>query len=181
MESGSVQSQIDNWSKTELGVTATKIDPDHNTISLNNGKTFNYKALVLATGFDHQISGIKGLEQFSKCHESENVFIHAFDHKERISQNYWSGWHHKAGDFICYSPKFPYKGEGSDFYALYYESFLRMDKMNMASSAGARLQFYTPNKEIYQFPYANEIALDECHKRGIDVFFGWEMIEVKKD
>ena len=51
----------------------------------------------------------------------------------------------------------------------------------MASSAGARLQFYTPNKEIYQFPYANEIALDECHKRGIDVFFGWEMIEVKKD
>jgi hypothetical protein len=56
-----------------------------------------------------------------------------------------------------------------------------MDKMNMAASAGARLQFYTPNKEIYQFPYANEIALDECHKRGIDVFFGWEMIEVKKD
>jgi hypothetical protein len=29
------------------------------------------------------------------------------------------------------------------------------------------------------FPYANEVILDECHKRGIDVNFGWEMIEVK--
>lgn len=160
---------------------ATKIDADHNKISLNNGKTFTYKALVLATGFDHKLEYIKGLEQFSKCHETENVFIHALDHKERISQNYWSGWQHKAGDFICYSPKFPYKGEGSDFYALYYESFLRMDKMNQAASAGARIQYYTPNKEIYQFPYANEIALDECHKRGIDVCFGWEMLELKKD
>jgi hypothetical protein len=26
---------------------------------------------------------------------------------------------------ICYSPKFPYKGEGTDFYALYYEHFMR--------------------------------------------------------
>ena len=27
-------------------------------------------------------------------------------------------------------------------------------------------------------PYANEVALDECHKRGIDVMFGWKMIKV---
>jgi hypothetical protein len=56
-----------------------------------------------------------------------------------------------------------------------------MDKMQMVSSAGARIQYWTPNKEIYRFPYANEVALDECHKRGIDVMLGYEMLEVKTD
>lgn len=51
--------------------------------------------------------------------------------------------------------------------------------MHGRSSANARIQFWTPNKEIYQFAYANEVALDECAKRGIDVMFGWEMLEVK--
>jgi hypothetical protein len=181
METGGVSAQVDNWSKTEVGVTATKVLADKNQIVLNNGKTFNYKALVLATGFDHKVDYIKGLKAFEDCHESENVFIHALDHKKRVNQNYYHGWRHKAGDFICYSPKFPYKGEGTDFYALYYEAILRNDKMHMASSAGARIQYFTPNKEIYQFGYANEVALDECHKRGIDVCFGWEMLEIKKD
>ena len=32
-----------------------------------------------------------------------------------------------------------------------------------------------------KFPYGNEVILDECHKRGIDVFFGWELIEMKNN
>jgi len=32
-----------------------------------------------------------------------------------------------------------------------------------------------------QFPYANEVCLDECKKRGIDVFFNMELISVKKN
>jgi len=47
------------------------------------------------------------------------------------------------------------------------------------ASANAKVQYWTPNKFIYSFPYANEVALDECAKRGIDVMFGWEMLEVK--
>jgi NADPH-dependent 2,4-dienoyl-CoA reductase/sulfur reductase-like enzyme len=39
----------------------------------------------------------------------------------------------------------------------------------------------TPNKEIFKFPYANEIALDECKKRGVEVFFGQELIKVRSD
>jgi sulfide:quinone oxidoreductase len=41
------------------------------------------------------------------------------------------------------------------------------------------VQYWTPNKEIFKFSYANEVALDECHKRGIEVHFGWEMIKVE--
>ena len=61
-----------------------------------------------------------------------------------------------------YSPKFPYKGEGCDFYALYYEHMMRQDKLMGLASENARIQYWTPNKEIYRFPYANEIALEEC-------------------
>ena len=78
-----------------------------------------------------------------------------------------------------YSPKFPYKGEGSDFYALYYEHMMRQDKLLQLASENARIQYWTPNKEIYKFPYANEVALAECAQRGIDVMFGWEMMSVK--
>ncbi len=58
-------------------------------------------------------------------HEEENVFLHMIDTKERVSRNFWHGWNNVGGDMICYSPKLPYKGEGTDFYALYYEQFLR--------------------------------------------------------
>ena len=42
------------------------------------------------------------------------------------------------------------------------------------------MQYWTPNKYIYEFGYANEVALEECRKRNIDVMFGWEMTEVKR-
>lgn len=73
---------------------------------------------------------------------------------------------------LCYSPKHPYKGEGNDFYALYYEHFMRQDKIIERSAKSARIQYWTPNKEIFKYKYANEVVLDECHKRGIDVYFG---------
>ena len=113
--------------------------------------------------------------------EQNNVFVHALDGKPRVFRNFWNGWNNSRGDMICYSPNFPYKTEGSDFYALYYEHFMRQDKMQGRASENARIQFWTPNHQIFNFPYANEVALDECHKRGIDVMFGWEMLEVKQN
>lgn len=107
------------------------------------------------------------------------VFVHAIDTKERVDRNYYHGWNHTNGDMICYSPKFPYKGEGTDFYAPYYEHFLRQDQLQGRAAKNARIQYWTPNKEIYKFGYANEVALEECKKRGIEVFFGWEMLSVK--
>jgi len=103
--------------------------PQQNKIKLSNGKEYTYKALVLAPGFNHTMEPIEGLREMSQTHESENVFVHMLDGKERVERNYWHGWNHVTGDMICYSPKGPYKGEGNDFYALYYESFNRMDKL----------------------------------------------------
>jgi len=69
----------------------------------------------------------------------ENFFVHALDKKERLTKNFYSGWNHHAGDLLCYSPAFPYKGEGCDFYALYYESFLRDTRILDRSSANSRI------------------------------------------
>jgi len=110
------------------------------------------------------------------------VFSHMLDTKDRVlNKNYYHGCNHTHGDMICYDPKFPFKGEGSSFYALYYEAMSRDAKTVGNCALGARVQYWTPNKEIFQFPYANEVALEECHKRGLDVMFGWEMVKVHFD
>lgn len=181
INSGTVSSQVEAWSRTDVGVQVKEYKPTENKVVLANGREYTYKALVLAPGFDHRNDLIEGLPELEQTHEEENVYVHMLDNKERCERNYYHGWNHVSGDMICYSPKGPYKGEGTDFWALYYESFMRQDKLHGRSTAGARIQYWTPNKEIYRFPYANEVALDECHKRGVDVMFGWEMTKVHKD
>lgn len=129
LESNTVSAQVDNWSKIEVNTKVTKIDAAHDRLELNNGKVFSYKALVLTPGFDHSSSFIKGLDTLEKTPEEDGVFCHVLDHKQRVSRNFYNGWNNKRGDLICYSPKFPYKGEGTDFYALYYEHFMRQDQI----------------------------------------------------
>ena len=41
------------------------------------------------------------------------------------------------------------------------------------------MQSFTPNREIYKFPYANEFVLEECERRGIEVNFGLEMTAIR--
>lgn len=181
LDSGSVNAQVENWSKVEIGAHVTKINPVANELDLSNGKTFTYKALVLAPGLSHSMDYIPGLAELDAEPDHENTFVHMLDKPARAERNFFNGWNNFMGDLMCYSPAFPYKGEGSDFYALYYEHFLRTDKMLGRAHPGSRVQYWTPNKKIYQFDYANEVALDECHKRGIEVHFGWEMVEVKRN
>ena len=146
--SGSLSAQIETWSKIEAHVKVTKIDPTANTIDINNGKQFTYKALALAPGLEHKADFIKGLPEMMAGHESENVFVHTLEDIHRVNRNFWNGWNHTHGDMICYSPKAPYKGEGTDFYAFYYEHFMRTDKLQGRSANNARVQYWTPNKEI---------------------------------
>lgn len=179
LESGSVGSQVDASSRVEVGVRATKVNPDKNEIELSTGKKFTYKSLVYAPGFDHSVNNIKGLSEFEKEGDRTNVYSHIVDNVARTDRNYYHGWEHYGGDYIVYDPARPYKSEGSSFYPLYYEYILRQDLLHGRASKNARIQYWTPNKKIFDFPFANEVALEECHKRGIDVYLGWELIEVK--
>jgi len=181
LESSTVSSQVEPWSRTDVGVKVTEYKPHENKVVLSNGREYTYKALVLAPGFEHSMDGIEGLSELSMLAEEDNCFVHMLDDKYRVGKNYYHGWHHRNGDMLCYSPKAPYKGEGNDFWALYYESFLRQDQMHGLNHASAKIQYWTPNKFIYKFPYANEIALEECAKRGVDVMLGWELMKIEKN
>jgi len=179
LESGTVSSQVKNHSRVDAPQKVVKFLPDQNKVVLANGKEYTYKALILAPGFHHKTENIKGLKEFEKDRGENNVFVHAIDDKHRLERNYYHGSNHFYGDMINYSPKFPYKGEGCDFYSFYYEHINRYDKLQGRSAKSSRIQYWTPNKKIFNFDYANEWTLDQCEKRGIDVNFGWEMIEVK--
>jgi hypothetical protein len=161
LETGSVGSQVDGSSRVDSSVRATKIDPANNKIKLSNGKEYTYKALVYAPGFDHSIDHIKGLRDFENEGEQSNVFCHLPDSVVRMDRNYYHGFNQFAGDYIVYDPASPFKGEGSNFYALYYEYMLKTDILHGRASKNARVQYWTPNKEIFKFPYANEFVLDE--------------------
>lgn len=181
LESSAVSSQVDPWSRVDVGAKVVQYKPNESKVVLSNGREYSYKALVIAPGLDHRDDMIDGLQDLQELPEEDNCFVHIFDNKYRCSKNYYHGWNHRNGDMLCYSPKAPYKGEGSDFWALYYESFLRQDQIHGLSSQSARITYWTPNKWIYKFPYANEIALEECAKRGIDVNLGWELIKIEKN
>lgn len=181
LESGTVSSQVEPWSRTDVGAKVVEYKPHENKVVLSNGREYSYKALVIAPGLDHRDDMIDGLQELQELPEEENVFVHLLDNKYRTKRNYYHGWNHRNGDMLCYSPKAPYKGEGSDFWALYYESFLRQDQIQGLSSQSARITYFTPNKFIYKFDYANDIAIEECEKRGIEVNLGWELIKIEKN
>lgn len=173
---GSLSSQCAAWSKADVS-NVTEYKPHENKVVLANGKEYSYKCLVIDEGLKYKPDGIEGLDELTSQHESNKVFKHALS-AAGVARNYYHGWDHNKGDMICYSPKAPHTLEGADFWALYYEFFLRQNKQLGRAAQGARIQYWTPNKEIFAFPYANEVALDECYKRGVEVMFGWEMLKV---
>jgi sulfide:quinone oxidoreductase len=179
LESGSVASQVDPSSRADANTRCIKIEPEHNRIHLANGKQYTYEALVYAPGFHHKVENLKGLRAFEDEGHKSNVYTHIPDKVERMERNYYHGWQQYGGDMIVYDPAHPFKDEGSTFYPFYYEHILRNDFLHGRASKNAKVQYWTPNKEIFKFKYANEIALDECQKRGIDVYLGWELTEIK--
>jgi len=176
--SGTVSSQVDNWSRLDVGARVETYDPSNNKLTLDNGREYSYKALVLAPGLEQEESFVEGLPEMFAAPESEHVFVHKTDTLETCVRNYYHGMYHRTGNLINYSPGGPYKGEGSDFYAFVYEHLNRQDKAVQTSSSTSRIQFITPREKIFEFDYANEVALDECNKRDIDVIFGQEMVKV---
>ena len=52
LESGTVSSQVDNWSRCDVGARVTEYQPHSNRVVLSNGREYTYKALVLAPGFE---------------------------------------------------------------------------------------------------------------------------------
>lgn len=171
-ESSAVGSQIDKSSRVNTDVRVTSIKPGENKITLGNGKEYSYRALVLGTGLDSKAEYIEGLAELEAEGEQSGVFVHLPDVVQRLDRNYYHGWQFFHGDMVVYNPAFPYKDEGLTFFTFYYEHLLRQEQLFERAARNAQIHYVTPNKCIFEFPYANEVTLDECEKRGIKVHFG---------
>ena len=71
LETGTVSSQVDKSSWSDVGARVTKYLPNENKVQLSNGREYTYKALVIATGFNHTKDKIQGLEEMEATPESE--------------------------------------------------------------------------------------------------------------
>ena len=49
---GAVSSQCDNWSRLDVGARVETFDPNNSKLTLDNGREYTYKALVLAPGLE---------------------------------------------------------------------------------------------------------------------------------
>ena len=61
LESSAVSSQVDPWSRTDVGAKVVQYKPNENKVVLSNGREYTYKALVIAPGLDHRDDKIEGL------------------------------------------------------------------------------------------------------------------------
>lgn len=66
LESATVSAQVEQWSRTDTFAKVTQFLPNENKVKLSNGREYTYKALVVATGFDHKAEFIEGLPEFEK-------------------------------------------------------------------------------------------------------------------
>lgn len=62
LESSAVSSQVDPWSRVDVGAKVVQYKPHENKVVLSNGREYTYKALVMAPGFDHRDDTIDGLQ-----------------------------------------------------------------------------------------------------------------------
>jgi NADH dehydrogenase FAD-containing subunit len=53
LESGTVSAQVEPWSRTDTFTKVAQFFPEQNKLKLTNGREYTYKALVVATGFNH--------------------------------------------------------------------------------------------------------------------------------
>jgi hypothetical protein len=142
---GSITSQVTKEARINSPCIVNKINALKNTIHLDTGAEYTYKCLVLSPGLDSSVHNIPALSDYDHVlTPTQNVNILAMDSVPRFNKNFYAGWNHNLGDLVCYSPKFPYKGEGRnikrlflvmrffflgcDFYALYFEYLLRQSQ-----------------------------------------------------
>lgn len=53
LESATVSAQVKPWSRMDTFAKVSQFMPEQNRLRLSNGREYTYKALVLATGFNH--------------------------------------------------------------------------------------------------------------------------------
>lgn len=158
------------------------INPSQNTITDEKGQTYSYKALVLNTGLDQRVQHMPFVNQHVQDGElgHSRVFVHNpsdVDHQDRNRRIFGM---HKDNDFIVYLPRYPSRREAYDAWYLGLDTYLSWGVHSQANPYGMKIRVITPNDNLFRFPFANEVVMEEISQREmIETHFGWEITNVE--
>jgi hypothetical protein len=170
-----------NYVASSEGVGVQSLQPENNSITLENGQVVEYDQLVLSFGLKDNFDDIKG---FRKAWEDDYipVFCNINSDKWTIGHNKYTRWigNYTHGDAFFYIPKFPFRGEISGYHFLmahdYWEYYRKIGKVSPKSS----LTVVNANDSFTQYDkQAHDYILKQCQKRGIGVLFNTQLVEVK--
>jgi hypothetical protein len=108
------------------------------------------------------------------------VFVHTPGDQKMVERNRRLFGMHKNGDMIVYIPEYPNRREASDAWYLALDIYLTRGLHSEAHPRGMKVRVITPNKELFKFPFANEIVQDEISQRSmIETHFGWSLTDIQ--
>jgi hypothetical protein len=158
------------------------IDPVKNTVTDDRGIHYTYKSLVLNTGLDQSVANmpfIHKLVQDGDFAESR-VFVHNPSDVDHIDRNRRIFSNHKDNDFIVYLPEYPNRREAYDAWYLALDTFLTWGVHSQAHHRNMKVRVITPNQNLFRFPFANEVVMEEISQRSlIETHFGYEITNVE--
>jgi len=160
----------------------TEIRPEKNEVVDTKGNVFTYKSLVLNTGLRQKTADMEFVHKFTQDGEfgKSRVFVHEVNNAEFLERNKRMINMHKDQDFIIYLPKYPSRREAYDGWYLAVDQFLSWGNHSQSHPKNMKVRVITPNDNLYKFPFANEIVMDEINDRElIETHFGWEITNIE--
>ncbi|XP_071825889.1 sulfide:quinone oxidoreductase, mitochondrial-like [Apostichopus japonicus] len=159
-----------DWYKDRVA----KLDPDNNTVSTTQGDVLKYEYLIVALGFELNISSIKGMQEALDedpmfcCNYSYNYVDKTF----KAFQNF------KKGNAIFTQPASPIKCAGAPQKIMYlaHDYFRKNGKLQ-----DANIIFNQGLPKIFGVPKYAAVLTDICKSRDITVNVNHNLVEVRHD
>lgn len=175
-------SNFDNDASIFSGNRIVDIKPEENKVVDDHGHIYSYKALVLNTGLDQSVATMPFVHQHVQDGEfgESRVFVHNPSDPDHIDRNRRIFSMHKDHDCIVYLPEYPSRREAYDAWYLGLDTYLSWGVQSAAHHEKMKVRVITPNKNLFKFPFANEVVMDECSQRQmIETHFGWKLTNVE--
>nr|CAB3266551.1 sulfide:quinone oxidoreductase, mitochondrial [Phallusia mammillata] len=157
------------WIKNEV----KEIDPETNSVTLENGEKVFYKYLVVALGIKVKFEDIKGLpEAFSTPGVCSNYSPKTVEKTFNALQDF------KEGNAIFTFPKPPLKCPGAPQKIMYLaDSYFRKH----GKRQNANIMFNTSGPAIFAVKKYAEALMKVVEEKDITLNFGLNLVEVKPD
>ncbi|KAI9322307.1 hypothetical protein BX666DRAFT_1893670 [Dichotomocladium elegans] len=151
----------------------TKLDPDNNQVTLNNGQTVGYDYLVVAAGIQINWDQIKGLqESLGKDGVTSNYSPDSVQKTYKFIQEF------KGGNAVFTLPNTPLKCPGAPTKIVFLaeEAF-----RNLGVRDKTKVIYNTSLGKIFGIDHYGHVLQKLANERGIQVNFQHELIEIKPE